>query len=184
MAVLGRRQTLLNRRKGGRYETGLSSSGARPAAVWLSGTCDRLVLDVAGQADLAVLAAEAARLESPEGAVEADRRSVQRDRPGTQSADDVQGPVGIRGPDAAGEAVLEVVGDADGVVIVVVGDDDQDGPKISSCTMRMLLSTSANTVGSSAFTAPRIAWALRSGSPGSLPAYSANRASHRPTVCS
>ena len=51
------------------------------------------------------------------------------------------------GPDAAGEAVVGVVGDLDRLLLGVEGDDREDGPKISSRAMVMSLDTFEKTVG-------------------------------------
>ena len=54
----------------------------------------------------------------------------------------------VAGPDGGGQAVVGVVGASDGLVLVVVGQDAETGPKISSRAMRMSSPTPVNTVGS------------------------------------
>jgi hypothetical protein len=57
------------------------------------------------------------------------------------------GAADVLGPDVAGQAVLDVVGQLDRVRLVLNGIRQATGPKISSCAICMRLSTSANTVG-------------------------------------
>src|SRR5262249_37048025 len=51
------------------------------------------------------------------------------DLTGAQAAGDPLGPAAIAGEDGPVQAVGRVVGDADGVVLVVAGDDRHDGPE-------------------------------------------------------
>ena len=108
---------------------------------------DGLVLGVGPEAHRAVLPADTAGLEAAERAAEGHRGAVDRDGAGADAAGDRKGMGLVGRPDATGEAVFGVVGDADGLVLVAVGDDDRTGPKISSRAMRIELPTSAKTVG-------------------------------------
>src|SRR5258708_6713102 len=90
---------------------------------------DVLVLEVCAQAAGAVLAAVAAGLVPSERAVEADRGPVDGDGAGADAASDRQRLLGAGGPDPARQAVLGVVGDPDGVINVVVGNDGEYRPE-------------------------------------------------------
>src|SRR3954471_19193037 len=69
-----------------------------------------------------VLAAEARLLDAGERAAEIDAVLVDRDVPAPDAPGYCLGTLGVRAPDAAREAVVRVVGDRHGVVLVVVGD--------------------------------------------------------------
>src|SRR5690606_37167174 len=77
----------------------------------------------------AVLAAVARLLVAAEGGVGVERAAVHFDLAGTQAAGHGDGAVLVGGPDSAGESVHHPVGDAHGVVLVVVGEDRQHRPE-------------------------------------------------------
>src|SRR5690606_2485020 len=61
-------------------------------------------------------------LVAAEGCREAERRAVDLDLTGAQLAGDTHLGLAVFGPDAAGEAELSVVGEADGLILVTVFD--------------------------------------------------------------
>src|SRR5688572_24670027 len=85
----------------------------------------RLDLEELLEAVLAVLAAVAAVLVATEGGLRVERAAVDLDLAGADAPGDGLGPLGVGALHAAGEAVVGVVGDADRVLLVVVGDDRQ-----------------------------------------------------------
>src|ERR1700733_11846798 len=86
---------------------------------------DAFVLEVFAQADCPVLASCAAGFVAAERTVEAVRGSVDGDGAGANASSDLQRRRCAGRPDPSGQAVFRVVGDPDGVVDVVVGDDNE-----------------------------------------------------------
>ena len=68
-------------------------------------------------------------LEPAEGRHGVEGTTVDLDLAAADAAGDGLGPLGIARPDAGRQAVDGVVGDADGVVLVLVGNDREDGPE-------------------------------------------------------
>src|SRR5207302_913125 len=92
------------------------------------GKADGLGLDVLLEPFDAVLAPYAARLVAAEGRLHAvPDATVDRHRPGPHLVGEGQSPILGAGEHATPEPVLAVVGDADGVGVVVEGDDDEHG---------------------------------------------------------
>src|SRR6266849_7199006 len=85
----------------------------------------RLGLEEFLQTELAQLAAAAGLLEAAEGSQRIEAAAVHVHLAGAEAAGDALGASGVAGPDAAGQAVHRVVGDADRVVVVLVRQDRQ-----------------------------------------------------------
>src|SRR5919204_5928493 len=112
-------------------------ASARSAAVGSSGASssgtrrrhDRLQLDVVREPLDAELAADARRLVAAERGHEVHRVLVHAVGAGSYAAGDLEAVVDVARPDGAGEAVLAVVREADGVLGVVVRDHREHGPE-------------------------------------------------------
>src|SRR4051794_1287392 len=90
-----------------------------------SGVEEGLDLEELAEADRAELPPEACLLVAAEGRGPVGAAAVHRPLPGAQAPGDAGGALGVSRPDAPGEAVDAVVGDAHGVVLVVVRQDRQ-----------------------------------------------------------
>src|SRR5262245_7632403 len=89
-----------------------------------SGRSDQLRLEILLVAHASVLAPEAALAVAAEGRVDAEvLAAVHGDRSGAEPAREPQRAGLVRSGDRAREPVARVVGDADGVVFVLVGND-------------------------------------------------------------
>src|SRR6266542_6065527 len=125
----GRRRRACNSRNArARARNASSGSSGAPS----SGTCrrhDRLQLDVVAEPLDAELAPDARPLVAAERRHEVHRVLVHAVRAGAHAPGDVDTLVDVARPHRSGEAVLTVVGDADGVVGRVVRDDRENGPE-------------------------------------------------------
>src|ERR1700689_475300 len=91
---------------------------------------DVLLLGVLVQCIRSALAPEAALLVAAEGVGRVDHVPVvDVDHAGFQAPGDVEGPLFVTAPYAGRQAVVGVVGDRDGLVDGVVGQDNQNGPE-------------------------------------------------------
>src|ERR1700730_3104185 len=91
---------------------------------------DVLLLGVLVQCVRSAFAPEAALLVAAEGVVRVDDVPVvDVDHAGFQAPGDVECPLFVAAPDAGGQAVVGVVGDRDGLVDRVVGQDREYGPE-------------------------------------------------------
>src|ERR1700730_10985970 len=89
-----------------------------------------LLLGVLVQCVRSALAAEPALLVTAEGVVRVDHVPVvDVDHPGLQAAGYVKSPLLVAAPDAGRQPVAGVIGDRDGLVDRVVGQDGQYGPE-------------------------------------------------------
>src|SRR5919201_6324070 len=92
-----------------------------------AGEVDRLVLEERAEALGSELTTDARFLVATEGGTELDPVAVQRQASRAHLAGDPHGAVEVAGPHASRQAVLRVVGDADGVVVIVKRDNDEHG---------------------------------------------------------
>src|SRR5207245_268885 len=103
---------------------------SRPSTTGAGGFAGKLVGGSAGQVDGLVfeegaeplgseLAAYAGFLVAAEGGAELDPVAVEGQAAGAHSAGDAQRPLRVAAPHASRQAVFGVVGDADGVVVIV-----------------------------------------------------------------
>src|SRR5690606_5768873 len=93
------------------------------------GVRDGLVLQVGEEPFGAQLASQPAVLVAPEGGVRVEGVHVDAAAAGADPAGDLHAVGRVGRPDRAAEAVVAVVGDPDGVVLVLVGDEDEDRPE-------------------------------------------------------
>ena len=92
-------------------------------------------------------AADAGVLVAAERGARVDGVEVDAEGAGADLLGDRDATFDVGGPHRTGQAVVGVVGDGDGLVDVVVGDDRDDGSKISSRAITMSLVTPVKIVG-------------------------------------